>query len=193
MVLYVYYVYVILCFTFLLLFLEFVMDPLQNPSNPYYLHPGENLGMVLVTPLFDGSNYHMWSRGMKCALLSKNKIKFVNGEIQELPRTDVLHDAWERCNMMVISWITSTLNTQIAHNTIYIGKAVDLQNDLKERFSKGDRFRIYDILQEINSTKQGERNVSEYFTNLKVLWEELELLRPIPSCTCEVKCNCDVI
>jgi len=24
------------------------MDPLQNPSNPYYLHPGENLGMVLV-------------------------------------------------------------------------------------------------------------------------------------------------
>jgi len=34
------------------------MDPLQNPANPFYLHPGENLGMILVTPALDGSNYH---------------------------------------------------------------------------------------------------------------------------------------
>ena len=27
---------------------------------------------------------------------------------------------------------------------------------------------------------------------LKVLWEELEFLRPIPSCTCETRCSCDV-
>jgi len=57
------------------------MDPLQNPTNPYYLHLGENPRMVLVTPPLDGSNYHKWSRGMKRALLSKNKIKFVNDEI----------------------------------------------------------------------------------------------------------------
>jgi len=39
---------------------------------------------------------------MKLALLSKNKIKFINGEIQEPVKTNPLHDAWERCNMMVI-------------------------------------------------------------------------------------------
>jgi len=82
------------------------MDPLQNPVNPYYLHPSENPGMILVSPALDGSNYHTWSRRMKRALLSKNKIKFINGEIQEPAKTDPLHDAWERCNMMVISWIT---------------------------------------------------------------------------------------
>jgi len=26
------------------------MDPLQNPSSLYYLHPWENPGMILVTP-----------------------------------------------------------------------------------------------------------------------------------------------
>jgi len=168
------------------------MNSLQNPTNPYYLHSGENPGMVLVTLPLDDTNYHTWSRGMKCALLSKNKIKFVNGEIQERAKTDVFHDAWERCNMMVISWITRTLNAEIAHNSIYIDNVVDLWNDLEERFSKEDHFRISDILQEINSSKQGERNVFEYFIDLKVLWEELEFLRPIPSCTCETRCSCDV-
>jgi len=87
------------------------MDLLQNPPNPFYLHLGENPGMILVTPALDGSNYHTWSRAMKRALLSKNKIKFINGEIQEPVKTDPLHDAWERCNMMVISWITRSLYT----------------------------------------------------------------------------------
>jgi len=130
---------------------------------------------------------------MKRALLSKNKIKFINGKIQEPAAKDPLHDAWERCNMMVISWITRSLNTQISHNTIYIDNAKTLWKDLRERFSKGDHFRISDIVQEINSIKQGERSVSEYFTDMKVLWEELDFLRPIPSCTCEVKCHCEVM
>jgi len=71
--------------------------------------------------------------------------------------------------MMVISWITRTLNSHIAHSTIYIDNAADLWNDLRERFSKGNHFRISYILQEINSARQGERSVSVYFTDLKVL------------------------
>lgn len=27
-------------------------------NRPYYLHPGENPSLVLVTPLLDTSNYH---------------------------------------------------------------------------------------------------------------------------------------
>jgi len=102
------------------------MESLQNPASLYYLHPGENPGMILVTPMLDGSNYHTWSHAMSRALLSKNKIKFVNGGIQEPTREDSLHDAWERCNMMVISWITRTLTAHIAHSTIYIDGAEDL-------------------------------------------------------------------
>jgi len=71
------------------------MDPLQNPANPFYLYLGENPGMILVTPALDGSNYHTWSCARKRALLSKNKIKFINGEIQELVKTDPLHGAWK--------------------------------------------------------------------------------------------------
>ncbi|XP_020214535.1 uncharacterized protein LOC109806962 [Cajanus cajan] len=101
---------------------------------------------------------------------------------------DELYDAWERCNVMVISWITRSVSAQIAQSTIYIDNAQELWQDLKDRFSKGDYFRTFDLLQEIHSIRQGDRNISSFFTDLKILWEELESLRPIPSCLCQVKC-----
>jgi len=165
----------------------------QNPTSPYYLHPGENPNMVLVTPHLDGTNYHSWSRAMKCALLSKNKYKFFNGEILEPSRNDAKYEAWERCNVTVFSRITRSLKTQIAQNIVYIDNARDLWKDLEERFSKGSHFRISDLLQEINSIKQGERSINGYYTDSKTLWEELDSLHPLPACTCKSKCTCNVI
>ena len=39
--------------------------------------------------------------------------------------------------------------------------------------------------------KQGDRSVNEFFTDMKIVWEDLEALRPIPICSCNVRCNCD--
>jgi len=63
---------------------------------------------------------------------------------------------------------------------------------LKEHFSRGNNFCISDLLQEIHSIKQGERNVTQFYTDMKILWEELEYLRPIPRCTCGGTCQCDM-
>ncbi|XP_068464261.1 uncharacterized protein [Phaseolus vulgaris] len=101
-------------------------DDSQNPSSPYYLHLGENPRMVLINVQLDAGNYHTWSRGMKRALLSKNKHKFVDGSIH-VPQSGLfLHEVWERCNMMVISCITKTVNTQIAKSIVYIENAREL-------------------------------------------------------------------
>ncbi|XP_019451736.1 PREDICTED: putative uncharacterized protein DDB_G0277255 [Lupinus angustifolius] len=34
------------------------IDTSQNPTNPYYLHSGENPGFTLVSPPLNGKNYH---------------------------------------------------------------------------------------------------------------------------------------
>ncbi|XP_014492876.1 uncharacterized protein LOC106755275 [Vigna radiata var. radiata] len=129
---------------------------------------------------------------MRRALLSKNKVKFIDGSIKKPKRDEDLFDSWERCNMMVLSWIIKTLSPQIAESVIYVEEAKELWDKLKERFSKGDYFKISDLLQDIHSIKQGERSVNQFFTDLKILWEELETLRPIPNCTCKVSCNCEL-
>ncbi|XP_019175436.1 PREDICTED: uncharacterized protein LOC109170740 [Ipomoea nil] len=63
-------------------------------------------------------------------------------------------------------------------------------NDLKRRFNKQDLFRIAEINCEIYQTKQRDSSLNEYFTRQKLLWDELSILRPLMSCTCNVKCEC---
>lgn len=38
--------------------------------------------------------------------------------------------------------------------------------------------------------RQGTLDVSNYFTHLKVLWDELETYRPTPSCSSAIPCSC---
>ncbi|XP_052735367.1 uncharacterized protein LOC128197453 [Vigna angularis] len=168
------------------------LDQTNNPVSPYYLHPGENPGTSLISQVLNETNYTSWSRNMRRALLSKNKLKFIDGGITRPERSDSLFDSWERNNMMVLSWIIKTLSPQIAESVIYVENAQELWEELKERFSKGDHFKFSDLLQEIHSIKQGERSVTQYFTDLKILWEELEFLRPIPICSCKIPCKCDL-
>jgi hypothetical protein len=159
-------------------------DPALIPTSPYYLHPAENPAAVLVSPPMNGNNYDAWSKKMRRALLTKNKIKFINGKIVAPLEDDALFEAWERCNGTVVSWIASSLSPEIAQSIEHVDSAFDLWNELKNRFSKGDHFRMSDLLQEIHSMKQGEKTVNSFYTDLKVLWEDLEVLRPMPNCTC---------
>ncbi|XP_040950991.1 uncharacterized protein [Gossypium hirsutum] len=162
------------------------------PSSPYYLHPNENPALVLVSPILSSSNYHSWSRAMTMALLSKNKLQFVNGTITVPLRTDPLYSAWERCNTMVLSWLHHSISPSIMNSVLWLDFASDVWRDLRERFSQGDVFRISDLQEEINAFKQDDRSVTDYFTELKILWDELMNFRPIPVCSCPTSCSCGV-
>jgi len=35
--------------------------------------------------------------------------------------------------------------------------------------------------------------VTDFYMGLKVLWEELENLRPMPQCICPVRCTCEAM
>nr|KYP56634.1 hypothetical protein KK1_002878 [Cajanus cajan] len=164
------------------------MDPLQNPSSPYYLHPSESPATVLVSPPLIPSNYHSWAREMKRALISKNKFRFVDGTIEPpLDRFDPSFEAFERCNNIVQSWILNSLSPSIKQSVVYKEFAKDVWKDLKLRFSQGDFVRIAEIQQELYSFKQNSLSVSDFFTELRVLWEELENYRPLGDCRCTSK------
>ncbi|KAJ0046741.1 hypothetical protein Pint_03784 [Pistacia integerrima] len=127
------------------------------------------------------------------ALLSKNKLKFVDGSVRAPLTTDSIFSAWERCNTMVISWLNHSLSPSITSSVLWIDKAYEVWEDLRERFSQGDICRISDLQEEIYTFKQEDRNVTDYFTELKILWDELLNLRPIPCCSCTNPCSCGAL
>ncbi|RDX63718.1 hypothetical protein CR513_57818, partial [Mucuna pruriens] len=161
-------------------------------TNPFFIHPNENPGSILVPSLLNGENYHQWLRAMKMSLKLKNKLQFVDGTLSKPTSDDPNYMAWNRCNTLVLSWIINSLDPTIAQSVLWTESALEVWNDLRDKYYQGDVFRICELQEEIYSLKQGDLSIAQYFTHMKALWQELRNLRPIPSCTCQVSCNCEL-
>ena len=127
---------------------------------------------------------------MKVALISKNKLKFVDGTFAKPATASVLHDPWIRCNNMVLSWLQRSISEGIAQSTLWIDNAHLVWKNLESRFSQGDIFKISDIQDDLTKLQQGNLDISNYFTKLTSLWEQIDSYRPIRDCVCEIQCTC---
>jgi len=77
----------------------------------------------------------------------------LDGSIRIPTKDEPLYKAWERANVMILSWIIRILSPQIEKSVININSAKNHWDDLKERFTEGDYFCISDLLQEMHFTR----------------------------------------
>ncbi|XP_049350202.1 uncharacterized protein LOC125814801 [Solanum verrucosum] len=78
----------------------------------------------------------------------------------------------------------NSLAPSLLRGIVYASNAFLLWKDLKERFDKVNRMRIYQLHKEINSISQGPSTLDEYFTRRKELWSEFDVMVPSPDCGC---------
>ncbi|XP_016206324.1 uncharacterized protein LOC107646670 [Arachis ipaensis] len=136
---------------------------LADPASVYFLHPSENPGVSIVPIVLNAKNYNSWSRAMKLALKSKNKIGFVDGTIVKPDKNDPAYVAWDKYLLL----------------------------DLKHRYYHGDRYRVAELEEEMYAMKQGNLSITNYFTKLKAIWEDIDSFKPVPQCKeCYEKCDC---
>uniref|UniRef100_A0A2N9IKL6 Retrotransposon Copia-like N-terminal domain-containing protein n=1 Tax=Fagus sylvatica TaxID=28930 RepID=A0A2N9IKL6_FAGSY len=165
-------------------------DPV--PSSPYYLHPGDNSSLILVTEPLTGDNFHSWFRSMHMALTIKNKLGFIDGSIRE-PEDGFrspLYAYWTRCNTVVITWILNCVSKKIHSSVLYKPTAYVIWKELQEKFSQSNGPQIFQLEKEIGSLTQNQNSVSDYYTHLQGLWEELLNYSPNPVCCCTPCCCC---
>jgi len=77
-----------------------------NPSHDLFLHPLDNPNNVLVNELLKCRNCGMWKKSVEIALIAKNKLGFVLDTTLEPDATSPLLSQWNRCDKMVISWLS---------------------------------------------------------------------------------------
>lgn len=163
-------------------------SPVDDPASVYYLHPSEGSGLILVSQPLSGENYNSWSRAFLIALTIKNKLGFIDGTIS-LPEnpTPILQNAWVRNNNLVFSWIYNSLSKEIQASILYTTSAKSVWDELRTRFMQSNGPRQYQLRRELSTLTQDDMSVTQYFTKLKTLWDELSQFRP--SCVCK-QCNC---
>ena len=160
-------------------------------NSDLYLHPNESPAVALVLLVLDINNYHSWKRSMTTALIAKNKFEFVDGSTPEPAKDEDIYQAWRRCNNMVVSWLVHSVSPSIRQSVLWMSKAEDIWKDLQARYFQGNLIRVFDLQMEASSIKQGDLTVTDYFTKLRIIWDEIENFRPNPTCSC--KCSCGVM
>lgn len=166
------------------------INPLLDHTSPYFLSPSDNPGQIFVGELLGEGNYSDWSNDMTNMLLAKNKIGFVDGTI-EMPKSDSPDlPQWKRCNAMVKGWLTSAMEKDIRNSVKYAVTAQEIWLDLEERFGKESAPRAYELKRAVASIRQEKLSISAYYTKLRGLWDEIQSIIPLPTCTCGgCKCN----
>ncbi|KAG7585392.1 Retrotransposon gag domain [Arabidopsis thaliana x Arabidopsis arenosa] len=158
-------------------------------DNPFFLHSSDHPCLTIVSHILDGTNYNSWSIAMKISLDAKNKLGLVDGSLLRPSETDACFRIWSRCNSMVKSWILNVVNKEIYDSILYYQDAMEMWNDLFTRFKVNNLPRIYQLEQAVMTLKQGDLDLSAYFTKKKTLWEQLSNTR---SRTVK-KCDCDQV
>jgi len=61
----------------------------------------------------------------------------------------------------LFTWIINSVSSQIAQTIVFHERAIDVWEELKERFSKADFIPIASLRSAINNLKQGSKSVLE--------------------------------
>lgn len=84
----------------------------------------------------------------------------------------------------MLSWILSTVRKDLSARVVFASSAEVVWTDLGERFNKVNGSRVFFLHREIASYCQGTMFISLYFTKLRLLWDEYDVLVPFSFCGC---------
>lgn len=118
---------------------------------------------------------------MIIALGAKSKLGFIDGNcVKPNERSEDL-EQWKMVDYMVTSWILNYIAKELVEAFLYVSSSAQLWNEIKERYGEANGPMIYQLKREISSISQGNMTVAEYYTKLKMLWDELLYLMPLPN------------
>ncbi|XP_019257783.1 PREDICTED: uncharacterized protein LOC109236000 [Nicotiana attenuata] len=78
-----------------------------------------------------------------------------------------------------------TASAELQPSIIYASNGKTVWNEFKKRFDKSNLTRFYLLWIQVGSLKHGTDSVTSYYTKMKDLWDEIDLLVPAPGCDCE--------
>ncbi|XP_060212124.1 uncharacterized protein LOC132639708 [Lycium barbarum] len=91
---------------------------------------------------------------MKLALRGKGELGFINDTCIKRKYKGDMEELWDKCDAIVLSWIGSTVSSELIPSIMYASSAKQIREEFQERFDKSNLTRIYHLFSEIFNLKQ---------------------------------------
>nr|GEV08886.1 putative Gag-polypeptide of LTR copia-type [Tanacetum cinerariifolium] len=108
-------------------------------GDPLHMNPNDSTSSSLIPfKLIGLENYRIWASAMKLSLQARNKFAFVNGNYVKsaYSTSKVLSAQWDRCNVMVLTWIINSMSIDVYMGLVYSIDAVTVWKDLESTYNK---------------------------------------------------------
>ncbi|GAA0159378.1 hypothetical protein LIER_16166 [Lithospermum erythrorhizon] len=115
---------------------------------------------------------------MMITLKARDKLGFLNGEIEALAEKHVNYKQWRKVNSTLISWIMHAMTVEIERSFVFDTDAWLLWEEIRECYGGSNGSRLYKLRRSIYGTKQGTNSVIAYYNKLKRFWDELMCTNP---------------
>ncbi|KAK6228044.1 hypothetical protein SCA6_000384 [Theobroma cacao] len=78
-------------------------------------------------------------------VIAKNKIGYINGSIEPPSETNqpIEYALWNQCNNMILSWLTHSVEPDLAKRVVHASIAQQMWEDFKDQFSQKNAPAIY--------------------------------------------------
>ncbi|KAL2899241.1 hypothetical protein RDABS01_024323, partial [Bienertia sinuspersici] len=152
--------------------------------SPLYLHPSDGPHPGVISEKLTGpSNYKAWKMDMELTLASKRKLGFVTGLVKRDKTDAEKQDQWDTCNSMVVAWMTGSMAPHVKETVRYVRNAKEMWDQLQRRYDLTNGTRKYKLCRSLYKLKQDDMSITEYYSKMKCLWDEIESMRKYPQIT----------
>ncbi|XP_074298881.1 uncharacterized protein LOC141629850 [Silene latifolia] len=149
----------------------------------------QHVSHVTFDRLKFGFSLYEWKRQMELAICTKRKLGFLTGVVKRPVNDPLKEAAWDTCNSFLISWIMHNVEKQIKRSVMYVKTAKEIWDYLQTQFSVSNGARKFRLNKDLDDFSQGDKSINEYFTELRILWQSLEMVidwPPVTQVTAEV-------
>ncbi|XP_074374435.1 uncharacterized protein LOC141714838 [Apium graveolens] len=163
---------------------EAVVESSQVPK--LAINPIDNSTLPLqITPFkLNGKNYLQWSRSVQMVIRGRGKIGFLDGSLKKPSSTDPSYNMWDTQNALVMSWLINSMEEQIGSLYLVHSTAKVIWDKVKVAYSDLDNSaQLCELRDKARDLKQGSMDVTEYYTTLTKLWQELDIFEPNDWCS----------
>ncbi|XP_074297204.1 uncharacterized protein LOC141627904 [Silene latifolia] len=151
-------------------------------KDPLHLSNNDQALLQIVPQVFSGKSFLHWSGNIRTALITKNKLCFINGTYPKPDDDHANYEDWIRTDYTVMRWILHFLSDIISAGLSYVRSSKQLWDELKERYNQSNAPFLYQLRKDDVHISQGDSTVAEYYPRLISLWEDMRSLDALQEC-----------
>ncbi|KAF3795165.1 hypothetical protein EJ110_NYTH05805 [Nymphaea thermarum] len=135
----------------------------------------DHVPVQVTTIQLNKENYSWWSAAITMGIAGRGRIAYVNGRKVEPVEGSMAWDTWFLEDNQVKMWIVNSVSSYIQPLILRKKTARDMWVILEHMYGQKKRkVRVYQLMRDLYSLRQGTRSVAEFYAALKSKWEDLD-------------------